>query len=173
MTKLHIPTIGARMRLAEPWRFTLHDEYRNHGFVDMLGLLDPDTPMGDLLREARAMMARSRGDLTDVTRPSDLRYYLNNDIAARRVDPVRGKELLDAFDAARWDVTLPEGTVLILDRLYIRKGTGDFDSLTFMVESIPDGVFRHPPTKKNEAFGRKPRFWASLTDCNRMDVEFL
>lgn len=173
MTKLHIPTIGARMKLLSPWTFTLHEESRNSGFLDMLGLLDPGTPVGDLVAEARALMVTSRGDMT-ARCPSDLRYYLNNDLVAKRI-PVtdRAKEVLRLLGDVRFAVTLPAETVLILDRLYIRKGAGEFDSLTFMVENAPDGFFKHPPKKKNEAFGRKPRFWASLTDCNQMDVEFL
>lgn len=33
--------------------------------------------------------------------------------------------------------TLPTGTTLKVDRIYIRKGGGDFDSVTFYVESTP------------------------------------
>jgi len=58
-------------------------------------------------------------------------------------------------------VTLPERTVLKVDRIYVRKGAGDFDSITFYVESCP-------------LFKSKPRFWAKLTDINgKMNGEIL
>ncbi len=56
-------------------------------------------------------------------------------------------------------VTLPAGTVLKLDRIYVRKGVGDYDSLTFYI--VP---------KPKEKGGR---FFASLGDCNKMEYEWV
>lgn len=61
-------------------------------------------------------------------------------------------------------VTIPAGTILTVERIYIRAGLTQFNSLTF---SIP---------KAQYPFKGKPkrlRFWAKLADCNFMDVELL
>jgi len=54
-------------------------------------------------------------------------------------------------------VRLPRGTVLVVDRIYIRNGAEDFDSITFRVAEC-------------SKLKGKPRFWAKLADCNRMNV---
>ena len=60
-------------------------------------------------------------------------------------------------------VTLPKGTVLKIDRIYIRKGAKKFDSVTF---NVPDmKVITHLRAK------RAMRFFASLSDVNNMMVE--
>lgn len=61
-------------------------------------------------------------------------------------------------------VTLPAGTVLVLDRIYVRKGAGDFDSLTFSVAACPDP--RLVPKSKKGFLSGQARFWAKLADIN-------
>lgn len=55
-------------------------------------------------------------------------------------------------------VTIPKGSILKVDRIYIRKGSGyeNFSSITFRFES--------------EGF-KKARFWAKLKDCNNIQFE--
>ncbi len=51
-------------------------------------------------------------------------------------------------------VSFPKGTVLKVDRLYIRKGVKSYDSVSFFA-TLPDG--------------KKPgRFWAKLEDVNNI-----
>lgn len=57
-------------------------------------------------------------------------------------------------------VTLPAGSVLKLDRIYVRKGVSDYDSLTFYLKAA----------HKGDMYGR---FFVSLTDCNNMEYELL
>lgn len=63
-------------------------------------------------------------------------------------------------------VSLPAGTLLTLDRYYIRQGAGDFDSVSFMLPSQPLPGY---------SFGKKraARFWAKLEDVNDIEFEFL
>jgi hypothetical protein len=59
------------------------------------------------------------------------------------------------------DITFPKGTVLCLDRIYIRKGASDFSSLSFFIKESPqDGL-------------KGKRFWAKLKDCNKIYFEFI
>jgi hypothetical protein len=53
-------------------------------------------------------------------------------------------------------VTLPKGTVLSVDRIYIRQKYDDYDSVSFRIKECPD-----------ERLDRK-RFWAKLHDVNEM-----
>lgn len=58
-------------------------------------------------------------------------------------------------------VTLPKGTVLKVDRIYIRQGADKYSSLTFYAEIGEGGT---------GSFGKPkhPRFWAKLSDCNKI-----
>jgi len=52
------------------------------------------------------------------------------------------------------NVTLPIGTELLIDRIYIRKGAKEFSSMSFFMDSKPNKI----------------RFWAKLKDINNMDA---
>jgi hypothetical protein len=54
------------------------------------------------------------------------------------------------------------GTSLTVDRIYIRKGGSDFDSVSFFV-SIPNGNLK--PIKG--------RFWVKLADANKIEADVL
>ena len=75
----------------------------------------------------------------------------------------------DSWTIARWDdppkfsdVPLPAGTVLSIDRYYIRNGSEEFDSLTFRIVSSPEPKLMKP----------KHRFWLKLADVNNLDATF-
>jgi len=59
------------------------------------------------------------------------------------------------------DITLPEGTILTVSRIYIRQGNKDFDSVTFSVKAIINNI------------KVKGRFWAKLCDVNKMEITVL
>jgi hypothetical protein len=61
-------------------------------------------------------------------------------------------------------VTLPEGCILSVDRLYVRRGAKDFDSVTF--RTIKGSCGNQKKLEKN-------RFWAKLADVRNMIVEVL
>lgn len=57
------------------------------------------------------------------------------------------------------EVALPAGTRLKVDRIYIKKGNGDYDSVTFTMKKG-----NYPGDKKKSG-----RFWAKLNDVNRIE----
>jgi hypothetical protein len=63
------------------------------------------------------------------------------------------------------EVTLPKGTVIKVDRVYIRQGAMAYSSISFWAEGIGSsaGSFGKP---KGSA-----RFWAKLEDCNLIDFK--
>lgn len=66
-------------------------------------------------------------------------------------------------------LTFIEGTVLSVDRIYIRKGASDFSSISFYIEDSPEEKFK--PGKKKGFKKGKLRFWAKLCDVNNMEIE--
>lgn len=69
-------------------------------------------------------------------------------------------------ETGRWEflspieVSLPKGTILVVDRIYIRNNASNYDSVTFRLKSCP---------RKNG----KARFWAKLADVNTMNVKVI
>jgi hypothetical protein len=53
------------------------------------------------------------------------------------------------------NITLPQGTMLKIDRIYIKSGQKEFDSITFKVAKTIDGI----------PYGR---FWVKLADANKI-----
>lgn len=62
-------------------------------------------------------------------------------------------------DLQKTKVTLPAGTELGIDRIYIRRGNKEFDSITFNLLGV-------------KGKGRV-RFWAKLGDVNTIEFESL
>jgi hypothetical protein len=61
-------------------------------------------------------------------------------------------------DASK-DITFPKDTVLTIDRIYIRKGNSEYNSVTFNLN-------RHPQKPKGRV-----RFWAKLDDVNKIEFD--
>ena len=70
-------------------------------------------------------------------------------------------------------IAFPAGTVLQVDRIYIRQGVKDFNSVTFRVVSSPD-VRLMPPRKGGKAVsgGKGKRFWVKLQHVNGTEVQW-
>jgi hypothetical protein len=57
------------------------------------------------------------------------------------------------------ECTLPKGIELTIERIYIRKGMKEFDSVTFRAKD--------PNKTKSKSY----RFWVKLVEANRIDYE--
>jgi hypothetical protein len=57
------------------------------------------------------------------------------------------------------DITFPKGTVLKVDRLYVRAPASSYDSITFSIASCPIKSLV------------KARFWVKLMDANKIEFE--
>ncbi|MFW6130448.1 MAG: hypothetical protein ACOC56_04615 [Atribacterota bacterium] len=53
-------------------------------------------------------------------------------------------------------INLPKGTILSVDRIYIRKGYRDYNSVTFRIKKCSHKEYE------------KSRFWAKLNDVNKI-----
>lgn len=92
--------------------------------------------------------------------------HLKGAVAGYSGDEYPPLHRIDDADKEPARVTLPAGTLLTLDRYYIRQGAGGFDSVTFALPSQPLPGY---------AFGQKRacRFWVKLEDVNEIEFEFL
>jgi hypothetical protein len=149
--RMFIPEIGTRFTLQEDWTFTLHKEHRNDTVWEKLRAADPDTfeQLEAEIRRALDLMNEYRD------RP------ISRDPNTRERNEAQWRAQLDHYyDIQKVDVTLPAGTEITLDRLYIRKGISDYSSATFNLNAT-----NHPAL---DVKGRK-RFWAKLQDVNRIE----
>lgn len=113
------------------------------------------------------------GDRITLAAPWTFTLYLEH----RNIEFAKTKELVDK-DMNRWgggfgnnmkrfEVTLPAGTILEVDRVYIRtfnksyvKDENDYDSITWKIVN-----------PKNKKPFPKQRFWSKLVDANQIEFD--
>lgn len=128
--KIFIPKLGTKLTLSKAWAFNLHDERRNEAFW-----------------------------LAVHGKPAREQYYYgyHNGYHTSPVKTATAKDL-GHKPAKPMKTTLPKGTVLTIERIYIRNGASDFDSITFRITkggTVPAG-----------------RFWVKTEDINnKLDAE--
>lgn len=159
MKVLSIPEIGDHLRLTSDWTFTLYDEYRNKSLWDLYrcdeqpNAADYDQELKSLQDEREAIFNKYRKN------PQIPFHFIITDPADEaRLGEVSYK--INSLSQKRVEITIPAGSVLTIDRIFIRKGMSDFSSLSFYLREHPEHTFR-----------KKPRFWAKLEDCNRIEYE--
>ncbi len=149
--QFYIPSIGDQIRLLEGWRFRLFAEYRNSAFAAAIFGYGVD---------GVAQNEKKRDFLTDL---QSAQFKLDKLKSKSLVPTAQGSPQFRDIWGANGDfliVTLPKGLILTVDRIYIRKGKEDFDSITFNV-----------PKKTSNVEGLNGRFWAKLSDVNRLQFE--
>jgi hypothetical protein len=72
---------------------------------------------------------------------------------------------------------IPAGSILKIDRIYIRKGLSEFSSITFIWKNQRAEIsqlqyeYYDEPAKKYKKINREIRFWAKLEDVNKIEFE--
>lgn len=136
--RMQIPSIGDRIRLTADWTFTLYAESRNESLGEATGHFTPLKYYG--------------------------RWSNGRSSVGFRVDDegirVGGYDDYERCSAVA-SITLPAGAILTIDRIYIRKGATEFNSLSFLVVNAL-AIFK----KKG-----KVRFWAKLPEVNTIEFE--
>lgn len=178
MAKLFVPAIGTKLRLLSPWLFQIELESRNTNFMNMLGVFSQYPEFEEAIQTVDKYLERfgssRRYDVNEFSYGADYLFDHQYRRAVAALPDLEVTELKTALLRLKqkiFDAFLPPDTVLIVDRVYIRNPASDYDSLTFMVDSAPDGVFIKKSTKGGTSFGRKPRFWVPLKHANTLDVE--
>jgi hypothetical protein len=186
--KMYIPEIGDHIKLTEDWTFTLYAESRNVKLAKFYGY---DIfyfngynwiPENNGLKEPEKNYKIIYPDENDFKDWLGKRNY-NDYFQARKKAELENKEyqqyLIDS-EKYRNDmktksvdgitVTLPKGTILSIDRLYIRKGSSDYSSITFYAKNLGEVVIKSMYSKKTTKI-KSPRFWAKLSECNNIEFE--
>ncbi len=187
--RLYIPEIGDTFTLAEDWEFTLHGEDRNQDLAAWAGCY--------LMPGRTTMFVDPR--IVPPMRPRDYEVDYSGSQAAYRdginwnnIEPLRRQEeaACPEFvkywnDYREWHnaalaagvtelrITLPAGTILKVDRIYIRKGKGEYSSITFFAEGLGETIIPASGQvwgRQYDAKKKKLRFWAKLADVNTMDI---
>lgn len=126
---------------------------------------------------ARNLYIPTIGTILELTEPWTFRLY----------DEYRNSKLIEYFGLERKgrygqyntvlsEVTLSAGCRLKVDRIYIRKNGGDYDSITFYLDHATDEqVFVTALDGGKPTLGKgkkkRPRFWAKLSDVNNMEAK--
>jgi hypothetical protein len=133
--QFYIPALGTEVVLAEDWSFHVVNDHRNAKLVQALSLapLPGSTPGIGIWNG----------------------YYPLGTYPAP--SPSERYTVWAQTRAAGVTACLPKGTWLKIDRIYIRKGAKDFDSVTFYGRLL----------NSKKSF----RFFAKLVDVNAMVVE--
>jgi hypothetical protein len=188
--KLYVPEIGDHIRLIKDWTFTLHAEGRNETLAEMFGYrkygwngwLDrtkiEDEPARDYVisypDEEFFKRAFWKGQYTYEERQAAYKkaelesesyqaYLKSYEEWKNRADALVTNELL---------VSLPAGTVLAVDRIYIRKGSSDFSSITFYAKGLGESEIKNRWSGRTTKW-KAQRFWAKLADCNQIEFELM
>ena len=138
--RLFIPDIGEELKLAENWQFQTICESRNESLFVAF-----DIPPEDRWEKINPAHGYWRAD-----------YYKDG------LDHYRPKEPGVKFE-------IPFGTVLKVDRVYIRKGMEDYSSITFVVVSSDDK--RLVGKKQGGIAPKAVRFWVKLQETRNIEIE--
>lgn len=137
--KLFIPELKTQLTLSKNTKVRIKLERRNEQFLC------------DIFPEFKKLK-RKRDALSDNHWDT---YYNLTSTEKERVKAERGllnQEMREKF--AESTITLKKGTVLEVDRIYIRAGNEDYSSITFIIRD--KGV---------------SRFWLPLDDVNKLEVD--
>lgn len=99
----------------------------------------------------------------------DLHYERRNESLFPLVDPKHGFPTEFAWRVKQEvdpvPFTIPKGTVLTVDRIYIRSGNHEFSSLSFRINRTKGKAKQ----QVDNPFGVGLRFWAKLDDVNQIE----
>jgi len=141
MTKMYIPQLRDKIQLTADWTFKLYCESRNSSLFEET----------DIRQKQQAAWQRYR-DIEDQIQQLGGKYSVTQDLRDQCKQAYH-----DAYHVYV-DYTFPVGTVLSIDRIYIKNGQTDYNSVTFrLVDPYRKGV----------------RFWAKLADVNTIEFDLL
>lgn len=193
MGSFYVPEIGDELVLSAPWVFSLFPEYRNTALATMLGYYScPGRKIGWVSVEDVPMIRDEDYVLnypptSDFPNPTLGRHYNSYDYDAytKACDKVRSenKEYVRyQNELVEWRkkcelhcretiiVELPVGSVLKIDRIYIRKGAKDYSSITFYLKGNNPVLVKSRWSDK-KSMKKSIRFWAKLNECNRIQFD--
>lgn len=151
--QLFIPNLGTLLMLAEDWTFKLYFERRNDGMLTVFG-----AKKGKYWWRNAELQG---DDFVDGEVPACIEYEkaMSEEELAQSY---KSFSATNSRDNPFIRVTLPKGTQLKLDRIYVKRGAESFASVTFRTTKVcPDKRF----TSK--------RFWVKLREANQIVADVI
>ncbi len=191
---LYIPEIGDHIKLTKDWNFSLHPERRNEDLGEFFHHYTRWGKNMEIIWIDSRVIPKLREPDYNVKYPdppiSGNSYFgfgaytkYEEDCKKAQMDCPEyvqwnkdSKDWADACNKAEYKlvlpVTIPAGTILAIDRIYIRKGSSDFSSITFYAKNLGEiekmvDKWNKPKKAKRKAL----RFWAKLSDVNTIEFE--
>lgn len=153
--KLYVPEIGDHLQLTADWSFDLYNEHRNKSVWDLYDC--ENDPVVQQQKQEKNRIKAEINALESKIWPRGI--YARYPLPPSVDDVAKRNKLYDQLHKLLVvNITIPAGSVLAIDRIFIRKGLDDWSSLTFYLKHHPDRQFK-----------KKPRFWAKLHDCNKIE----
>lgn len=183
MQKIFIPPLGSVITLGKPWNFTLYCERRNFDLGKRSGLLTPQTYREYAAADGRTLSKWEERGADRVSRWTSRWAAQDEALAAWKAHETECESLRLTPNWKKYPrnviaayMTLPAGTELKVDRIYIRKGCEGFDSVTFWANTPPGALVKVNPAAKGGASPftmtldskKKTRFWAKLAEVNHI-----
>ena len=161
MPQLFVPNLGTIIQLTENWTFKLFFEHRNHTLIQAHCDKKPDfsniTDAYDL-KLKKKFFGWNEGDFAG----HELLRHEEPMTEEQLSSTYRTYKSTNASRNAYLLATLPAGTQLVIDRIYIRRGVEAYNSVTFRTN-------KNCPEKKF----RSKRFWARLADVNKIVADVI
>ncbi|RQT26119.1 hypothetical protein [Burkholderia contaminans] len=154
MPKLCIPRLGADLVLASDWSFRLFNEYRNTTLQQAIGLTNP---FGGLIHDFWGATPAERFAALEKSQWRE---------ADGSLSTVKERKERNFNGELQHPVTIPAGALLTVDRIFIRKGAADYDSVTFWLKAS-----KVPVAINGRQVKKSVRFWAKLDDVNAIEFE--
>jgi hypothetical protein len=197
--KLYVPEIGDELKLKSDWTFTLHAESRNqelalfnnHYIHYYKGYNWIDSEVLEPMRnpDHAPIIYPDYDKLYNEWKKNPMNLLKHSGHFKEHYDKLC-KDVRNATegytkyweDNAKWNedakslikdsitVTIPAGTVLKVDRIYIRKGLSEYSSITFFAKDLGE-VTRTNRWSNRTVKKKSLRFWAKLEDCNNIEFE--
>lgn len=178
--KLYVPEIGDKLKLSEDWKFDLHAEYRN----TTLALLFGYYYVNDGWVDSKIIPEIRNRDYNVIypDRSLSLSYFEYNDACTRAEENCPEyvqyhKEYNEwlhkcrKISAPTINITIPAGTIIKVDRIYIRKGSSDYSSITFYAVGLGEVITSSRWSVSKPKKQKSLRFWCKLADCNNIVFE--
>ena len=194
--KLYIPELGDEIVLTKDWTFDLHSENRNETLAVMNGFYTYYNSNYQTLFINESEIPQIRDQDYVVEYPNILGFEPFRDVLGKnngnwqKYNDARTKAEQDTPGYIKyWDdynewrrqcdttgtptirITIPKGSVLKIDRIYIRKGAKDFSSVTFYWKNVPSVKTKQPFWSSMKHRKSAVRFWTKLADVNNITCE--
>lgn len=154
--KLFIPELGTQLKLTKDWRISVMNERRNYSLLDAF-----TDSSNQLIRKAERLQYEICGwQKTEINEENKRHYYPNYGLSWDEAVEFYNKyrHLIDSKKPwnTHEEITIPKGTILEIDRIYIRQGNAGCSSVTFKIRAK-----------------KVLRFWASLEQVNNIECQIV